>query len=232
MPIRVMIVDDQNLFAEGLKYVLEGESKGQIEVIGIAGDGMQGIAMAHRKKPDVVLMDIRMPVMDGVQATDVIHHDHPQMNILILTTFDDDELAYHALSCGAKGYVLKSVAPEDIVLAVNAVTRGAVYLSPSVGFKVVDMLSAPGREGASEPGLSPSVILAKIPTLTLREAEILSQVMAARRNTDIAERLFISEKTVKNHISSIYDKLGIHNRLRLMNYVNGLGIGQETKPES
>jgi DNA-binding NarL/FixJ family response regulator len=227
-----MIVDDQNLFAEGLKYVLEGESKGQIEVVGIAGDGNQGVEMARRKKPEVILMDIRMPVMDGVQATDAIHREHPQMNILILTTFDDDELAYHALSCGAKGYVLKSVAPQDIVLAVNAVTRGAVYLSPSVGFKVVDMLSAPGRDGASEPGLAPSVILAKIPTLTLREAEILCHVMAARRNTDIAGRLFISEKTVKNHISSIYDKLGIHNRLRLMNHVNGLGIGQEIAPES
>ncbi len=230
MKIRVMIVEDQGLFAEGMKYVLEGESKGQIEVIGIAGNGNEGVEMARLRQPDVMLMDIRMPEMDGVEATELIHREYPAINILILTTFDDDELAYHALSCGAKGYVLKSVAPEDLVLAVNAVTHGAIYLSPSVGFKVVDMLSAPGQTGKKTTGLSTAAILSKLPGLSLREAEVLCQVMGARRNGEIAEHLCISEKTVKNHISNIYDKLGRHNRLQLISYMNGLGIGTHEEP--
>lgn len=232
MNISVMIVEDQCLFAEGLQYVLEGESRGQIKVIGIANNGKQAIEMTRQKQPDVILMDIRMPIMDGVEATEVIHRQHPKINIMILTTFDDDELAYQALSCGAKGYVLKSVAPEDLVLAVNAVKQGAIYLSPSVGFKLVDKLSPPGHADGKEGGLSTAAILSKIPSLTLREAEILGQVVAAKRNAEIAEKLFISEKTVKNHISNIYDKLGIHNRLQLISYVNGLQISLDNHTES
>ena len=230
--ITALIVDDQSLFAEGLKYVLRGESGGQIDICGIAENGKQSIEMAQRLQPEVILMDIRMPVMDGVEATDIIHRQFPDIKIMILTTFDDDELVFHALSYGARGYVLKSIEPQDLVLSIKAVSKGALYISPSVGFKLIELIKAGEEEREREQMSATAAIVKKIPSLTFREAEVLSLVMGAKRNGDIAAKLYISEKTVKNHISNIYDKLGIHNRLRLMSYINGLGIGSGKRPES
>lgn len=220
--IKVLIVDDQHLFAESLRFVLQGDSDDKIEVVSIAEDGSQAIEQAHTLQPDVILMDIRMPVMDGVEATGIIHDRFPEIKILILTTFDDDELAVDALSHGATGYVLKDVDPSDLILSIEAVHKGAFYISPSVGFKLLDIMhpDADHKEREKE-SLIPELLRAS-PDLTRREAEIAYMTAKAYTNKQIADLLFIAEKTVKNHLFSIYDKLGIHNRLALINHVSSL----------
>lgn len=220
--ISVLIVDDQHLFVEGLKVVLQAESKGRIQVVGVAEDGNQALVKAEACKPDVVLMDIRMPVMDGVQATGALHTRFPQMKILILTTFDDDELALDALNHGATGYVLKDVDPSDLILSIEAVHRGAFYLSASIGFKLLDTMHPDADSATRERELVIPELLHVTPGLTRREAEVAYLTAKAHTNKQIAELLFIAEKTVKNHLLSIYEKLGIHNRLALLNRVASL----------
>jgi len=216
-PIKVLVVDDQHLFAESLKFVLEGEGKGKIEVTGIGENGKEAVVLAEKNRPDVILMDIRMPIMDGVEATAAIPKRHPEIKIMILTTFDDDELAFNALSNGASGYVLKNVDPSDLVLSIEAVSKGGFYISRSVGFR---LFSADGVDKQKE-----RVVLDLIrtsPSLTRREAEILYLAARGRTNKSIADEFHISEKTVKNHVAAIYDKLDIHNRLQLINHVLSL----------
>lgn len=226
--IRVIVADDQHLFAEGLKHVIEGESGGEIQVIGVADNGSDAVTLACEVLPDLVLMDIRMPNMDGVEATQRIHSELPDVKILVLTTFDDDELAFQALHAGANGFVLKSIEPRDLVSAVKAVNKGVLYVSPSVGFRLLETVrSTSGAQPDSHADLV-ARISSRISELTLREAEVLALVIRAERNHEIAEKLFVTEKTVKNHISNIYDKLGIHNRLRLISYVAELGIASST----
>ncbi len=218
-PTKVLIVDDQHLFAESLKFVLQGESRGRIEVIAIAANGREAVELVQATTPDVILMDIRMPVMDGVDATAAIHESWPNIKILILTTFDDDELAISALSRGATGYVLKDVDPPDLILSIEAVHRGAFFISPAVGLKLVDIMKPDGGGAAKEREELVLSLMRDVPSLTRREAEILYLAAKARANKSIGDELFISEKTVKNHLSSIYQKLSIHNRLQLIHYV-------------
>lgn len=224
---KVIVVDDQHLFAEGLKHVIEGESNGRIRIVAAAENGSEAVNLTAKLKPDVVLMDIRMPVMDGVAATRAIHERHPEIRIMILTTFDDEDLVFDALNCGANGYVLKTIEPADLILAIDAVRSGAFYVSPSVGYALADM-----RKHPEEPEHHKSTvarIVEKMPSLTLREAEVIEQILKARRNNDIAENLCISEKTVRNHISAIYEKLGMHNRLQLMSHVVEMGVTRDGK---
>lgn len=218
--IRVMMADDQDLFAEGIKYILRGESKGEIEVVGIAVNGKEAVEMAAELSPQVILMDIRMPVMDGVKATEIIHGRFPRIKIMILTTFDDDELAFNALSAGARGYILKSVPPKELVAAVRALANDGIYFSSSVGFKLIDrMKPEEPKRGVDHDELVP-FLMARLPYVTQREAEILTLVVKGKRNGEISEELFLSEKTIKNYMSSIYDKLGIHNRLKVIGLIN------------
>ena len=220
-----MIVDDQHLFAESLKYVLQGESLGKITVLHIAANGKEAIEFVQETQPDVILMDIRMPVMDGVEATKRIHNQFPHINIMILTTFDDDQLAYEALNRGAIGYVLKNIDPPDLVLSVRSVHRGIMFISPSVGFKLVGKMNIPSIEGMQQTDPNSGSMVTKIihlfPGLSIREAEIITEILKANRNKEIARNLCISENTVKNHLSSIYDKINIHNRLGLINHIMG-----------
>jgi DNA-binding NarL/FixJ family response regulator len=218
----ILIVDDQDLFAKGLQLVIEGEGKGEIKVLGIAKDGYEAIEYTERLNPDIILMDIRMPRMDGVEATKIIIEKHPGIKIMILTTFDDDEYAYNALSAGAMGFILKSVQPEELVLAIGAVKNNALYVSSSVGFKLVEKMKPLQLiETGKELNLIDAILL-KIQSLTLREAEVLKAVVQGKRNNEISDELCLSEKTVKNYLSSIYEKLDIHNRLQVINYVNNL----------
>jgi DNA-binding NarL/FixJ family response regulator len=219
--ISVMIVDDQHLFAESLKYVLQGESQGEIRVIQIAENGSRAVEFVRENQPDVILMDIRMPVMDGVEATKIIHKEFPQVKIMILTTFDDDQLAYEALNCGATGYVLKSIDPPDLVLSVKSVYKGIMFISPSVGYKLVGKMNPASEEKKSAPHTMITQLIQNFPVISMREAEIIVEILKAQRNKEIADSLSISEKTVKNHLSSIYEKMNIHSRIGLINHIMG-----------
>jgi DNA-binding NarL/FixJ family response regulator len=215
----VIIADDQHLFAESLKFVLRGESAGRIDVLGIAENGQDAVEMVEVREPDIVLMDIRMPVMDGVEATEIIHKNNPSVKTIILTTFDDDELAVSALSCGATGYVLKDVDPQDLIQCIEAVYKGAYYISPSVGIKLFESKQAAEKEVQEDMESAVRGYLKQLPNLSRRECEILYYVAQAQSNKEIAGILNISDKTVKNHLNAIYSKLNIHNRLQLINRI-------------
>jgi len=220
--IEVLIVDDQHLFAESLSFVLQNDSDGRIDVVGVARNGEEAVARAQELNPDVILMDIRMPVMDGVEATGIIRQRCPKTKILILTTFDDDELAVEALNHGATGYVIKEVDASDLILSIEAVYKGAFYISPSVGFKLLDLMHPDQERARKEKETLIPELLLKVPGLTHREAEIVYLTAKAMTNAEIADSLSIAEKTVKNHLFSIFDKLGIHNRLSLINFVSSM----------
>jgi DNA-binding NarL/FixJ family response regulator len=217
--IDVLIIDDQDLFAESLKYILLGEGKGSITILGMGANGKDAIELVEKKKPHLILMDIRMPVMDGVEATKIIHSRYPDIKILILTTFDDDELAYKALTNGASGYVLKKMKSADLINAIRSVHSGNLCITPSVGYRLLPNSSPSKDKSLDQKEYLTERIQIKYPNLTKKEVEIVYFVSLAYKNADIAENLYISEKTIKNHLSSIFAKLKIHSRLDLIQIV-------------
>ncbi|MDT7570736.1 MAG: hypothetical protein QOE05_910 [Actinomycetota bacterium] len=208
MTIRVGLADDQALVRDGLQMQL-GLAEG-IEVIGTAGDGEQAIALARRELPDVLIMDIRMPVLDGIEATRRIakEADTSAVRVLILTTFDLDEHVYAALAAGASGFLLKDATPEEIVHAVRVVAAGEALLAPTVTSRLV-------REFASRPTAG-APTSARLQSLTEREVEVLRLVAAGLSNAEMADRLFLSAATVKTHVSRILSKLGLRDRAQLV----------------
>jgi DNA-binding NarL/FixJ family response regulator len=202
--IRVLIADDQVLFAEGLRYVFQGISP-EIEVIGICTDGEKTLAFTERDQPDVILMDVRMPLMDGVEATKLIHRKYPQVRIVMLTTFDDDEYVHFAVKYGAAGYLLKSIRPQDLVHSIQAVMGGAVLFAKGVTEKIT-------RTSQGELGDLDLVIA----NLTNREREVLNLVMQLFNNRQIEERMNLSEQSVRNYMHSLYDSFGVKDRMELI----------------
>ena len=226
--IRVILVDDQTLMRQGLQTLLELEP--DLEVVGVAGNGREAIAAVERARPDVVLMDVRMPEMDGVAATRILAERFPAVGVIILTTFDDDEYVFEGLKSGARGYLLKDVSSEDLAEAVRAVAAGQVLIQPSIARKVVAEFSrlaasrdketsrqagkeTRGRaEMSSSPSPGPSVPSSSIEPLTERELEVLRALAQGLSNKEIADRLVITEGTVKNHVSSLLGKLDVRDR--------------------
>ena len=202
--MRLLIADDQTLFAESLQYVLKGISEG-IELVGIATDGEMALDMAESKRPDIILMDVRMPRMDGVEATKLIHRSLPDIKIVMLTTFDDDEYVHFAVKYGAVGYLLKNMTPEDLVLSLQAVMRGATLFTKAVTEKIV-------RSQEGELGAMDSVMKG----LTRREQEVLNLVMRLMNNGQIAASLGISERAVRNYIHTLYDAFEVGDRMELI----------------
>ncbi len=200
-PLRVLLVDDQRLMREGLRILLELES--DIRVVAEAEHGQQALQAFEEHRPDVVLMDIRMPVMDGVEATRRLLNDHPEAKVLILTTFDDDAYVLEGLRAGALGYLLKDASREELTAAIRTVAAGGALFSPQVARKALDALHhvpiPPPPHDLIEP-------------LTDREREILRLVAQGLSNRQIAERLHLAHGTVKNYISRILDKLGVTDR--------------------
>lgn len=221
--IRVMIVDDQRLMREGIASLLELQES--IHVVGTAANGQEAVEQALILQPDVILMDIRMPVMDGVAATASVRQALPGCQVLMLTTFDDDEYVVEALRAGATGYLLKDIPADDLARAVQAAHKGIYQLDAAVAGKLVASLQSPpsssggyyhstSQEGASGgpdrfEGLG---------GLSSREIEVLSLIAQGASNKEIAERLVISEGTVKNHISNILSRLGLRDRTQAAIY--------------
>jgi DNA-binding NarL/FixJ family response regulator len=202
--MKLLIADDQLLFAESLQYVLRGISE-EIELVGVATDGEMAIDMAETRHPDVILMDVRMPRMDGVEATKLIHRSFPDIKIVMLTTFDDDEYVHFAVKHGAVGYLLKNLTPEDLVLSLQAVMRGATLFTKAVTEKILR-----SREG--ELGEQDSIMNG----LTPRELDVLAAVMRLMNNRQIADSLCITERSVRNYIHSLYDAFDVGDRMELI----------------
>jgi len=213
--IRVAVIDDQALVRGGFAVMLGLQD--DIEVVAEAGDGAAAIEIARTHRPDVILMDIRMPGMDGLAATKAIvdSADWP-VKVLILTTFDPDEYVYEALRAGASGFVLKDIAPEDLVTAVRTVADGGALLAPSVTRRLISRFAAP-------PSLDSSVV-SRLDRLTSREREVLVAVAAGSSNIEIAENLFVGAATVKSHVSSILTKIGLNNRAQAVAFAYESGL--------
>jgi len=214
-PIRVLLVDDQRLMREGLRILLELEP--DLRVVGEAANGSAALETYAELRPDVVLMDVRMPGMDGVEATWRLRERWPEARVVILTTFDDDEYVFEGLRAGALGYLLKDVSGQDLAQAVRTVAAGGALIEPSVARKVVAefaRVARPARslnEGLAEP-------------LSEREIEILRRMADGLTNREIAERLSLAEGTVKNYVTAILGKLGVRDRTQAAIRARELGI--------
>ena len=207
---RLLIVDDQRIFAEGLKYVIESRAK-DFEAPDIAANGQEALEMLKKMQPDIILMDVHMPVMNGVEATRIIHQMYPAIKILVLTTFDDDEYVRHSIEYGAVGYLLKNRSPDDIIDSLRALQNGIMQIDPAISAKLFrSAVKNPAAEGIAE----------YLQTLTDRERQVLRLLVEATKITRIAEKLGIAEQTVRNHISNIYFKLGIHNHMEIVRYIH------------
>lgn len=214
--IRILLVDDQILFAESLKTVLETRGD-NLEVVSIASNGKEAVKMAEIYKPDLILMDIRMPEMNGVAATKAIREKDTEVIIIMLTTFDDDEYIHDALEYGATGFLLKNTPPAELISSIYAARNGLVLISPSVA---KHLTSGMGNSIKNKKLLekSPEWLL----KLSKRERQVLKLLANGLDNKEIAETLFIAEQTVKNHVSLIYSKIGTHDRREAINMVKGL----------
>ncbi|TMD03913.1 MAG: response regulator transcription factor [Chloroflexi bacterium] len=207
---RVLIADDQTLFRSGLARLLEEDPR--VQVVGQAVDGVDAVKQAGMLKPDVVLMDLKMPNLDGVEATRKIVNEHPEIRVLVLTTFDADSYVLHALRAGASGYVLKDSQAPAIVSSILAVAAGERVMASAVANRVVDMLTGTTTPKEFYDGL------------TAREVEILKLLATGQANKQIAYHLRISEKTVRNHVSNMYAKLQIYDRSQAVLYAVRKGL--------
>lgn len=210
--IKILLVDDQNLIRQGLKALLELES--DLEVVGEAENGEIALHLVEQLQPDVVLMDIRMPVMDGVAATREIQRRFAKIKVLVLTTFDDDEYVKAALHNGAMGYLLKDTPSEELAVAIRAVHKGYTQLGPGI---VKKLLTQQIPNLTSTQSLSPPPILAE---LTPREKEVLRLIATGANNREIAQTLYISEGTVKNHVTNILNRLNLRDRTQAAIFAN------------
>lgn len=206
--IKVLIADDQELIRQSLQIVLD--SKPDIEVSDVAADGQEVIRCIRKQKPDVILMDIRMPKMDGVQCTKIIKENYPEIKIIILTTFDDDEYVYNALKFGASGYLLKGVSMDELENAIKTVYRGQAMINPDIATKVLKLFSRMAKADYTIPVGDKGV-----EELTKTEWKIISQVATGATNKEIAEAMSLSDGTVRNYLSTILGKLDLRDRTQL-----------------
>lgn len=210
--IRVVLADDQELVRTGFRLILESEV--DITVVGEAIDGAEAVRLARQETPDLVLMDVQMPNLDGLAATARIGAESPGVRVLILTTFERDDYVFTALRNGAAGFMLKNAPPEDLIDAVRTVAAGDALLAPSVTRRIIEEFAR----------LAPVVPPAELSQLTEREAEVLARVARGRSNAEIAEELFVGEATVKSHVSAILAKLGLRDRVQAVVFAYEAGV--------
>ncbi|HWG65197.1 MAG TPA: response regulator transcription factor [Streptosporangiaceae bacterium] len=215
MTIQILLVDDQELVRTGFRMVLDAQE--DMAVIGEAGDGLAATAMLRSTPADVVVMDVRMPRLDGIEATRRICQAGDLPRVLMLTTFDLDEYAYAALKAGASGFLLKDVPPEELLFAIRAVHSGDAVVAPSTTRRLIDRFAPlfPAGTGEDQPRLS---------ALTLREREVLAHVAQGLSNAEIAARLFVSEATVKTHVGRVLAKLGLRDRVQAVVFAYETGL--------
>jgi DNA-binding NarL/FixJ family response regulator len=216
--INILLVDDQPLLRMGFQLVLEAQP--DMTVVGEAGEGTEAVAQVAALAPDVVLMDVRMPGMDGIEATELITRDHAASRVLILTTFDLDEYVVEAVRAGASGFLLKDAPPEDLVAAIRIVANGDAIVAPSVTRRLLDRFATrlPSvREEAPPRGLA---------MLTERELEVLRHVARGLSNAEIARQLVVSETTIKTHVGNLLAKLGLRDRVQAVVFAYEVGLIQ------
>ena len=211
--IKILVVDDHAIVREGVRMILAKEN--DLEVVGEAGDGQQALELTERVRPDVVIMDISMPGMGGIEATQTVRARHPEVQVLALTMHEDETYVFQLLRAGAAGYVLKRAAAQDLVQAVRAAAKGEAFLYPSIARKVVEDYLRRVETGEERE---------RYDGLTTREKEILTLIAQGLSNQQIAEKLFISIKTVQTHRAHILEKLGLHDRTELVRYAIRKGL--------
>jgi DNA-binding NarL/FixJ family response regulator len=215
--ISVLIADDHTLFRKGIRKMLEAE--GDMYVVGEAGTGQEAITLARELMPDVILMDIKMPDLDGVEAARILHREMPHLGIIFCTMFEDDEFVFAGLKAGGRGYILKESDPETMLRAIRAVAHGESLLGPAIAQKVLGQFAA-------LPGEEPPGCASFCDDLTEREREVLSLVGKGYSNKEIARQLSISEKTVKNHVANIFSKLHVYDRTQAVLYAIRKGLAK------
>ncbi|GAA3455585.1 response regulator [Dactylosporangium matsuzakiense] len=214
MTIKVLIADDQVLVRSGFRMILE--ARDDLEVVGEAGDGAEAVALAARTDPDVVLMDVRMPGTDGIDATARLTAAGPRPRVIILTTYDLDETLYAALRAGASGFLLKDVRPAELVEAVRVVARGEALLAPTATRRLLDRFVATDT--------TPPAPVGVLTQLTEREREVLQLLARGSANAEIAAQLVVAEATVKTHVSAILRKLGVRDRVQAVILAYDIGL--------
>ena len=224
MTISILLADDQPMLRLGFRLVLDAQD--DMAVVGEAGDGAAALRLVESKHPDVVLMDVRMPGMDGIEATRRIVASASTTRVLILTTFDLDEYAYAGLRAGASGFLLKDVPPNDLLSAIRAVASGDAVVAPAVTRRLLDAF----LPHLPDPGRGPGAALPpEVKELTAREREILTEVAVGLSNAEIAERLVLAEATVKTHVGRMLSKLGLRDRVQAVVYAYEHGL---VRPQS
>ena len=221
--IRVMLVDDQQLIRQGIKMLLMSEE--DLDVTAEASNGREALERIAQVRPDVVLMDVRMPEMDGVTATRQIAAAHPEIGVIILTTFDDEEYLFEGLRAGARGYLLKDISSEEMADAIRVVAKGGALIQPSITRKVLSefaRLSTPATNPTA-PGDQPRPAALPEP-LTERELDVLKCIAEGLSNREIADKLVITEGTVKNHVSNLIAKLSVRDRTQALLKAKELGL--------
>jgi len=226
--IRVLVADDQAIVRDGLVTVLE--LLPDIEVVGEAADGVEAVRLAGELAPDVVLMDLRMPRLDGAAATERVLAQSPGVAVLVLTTYADDASIVSALKAGARGYLTKDAGRAELAAAVRAVASGATTLAPEIGARLIGSFTggaAPAShvEQGDAARLEGAALVERFPTLTPREAEVLAEIARGRSNPEIAQQFFVSVATVKTHVNSLFAKLGVQTRAQAIAVALGTAAG-------
>jgi NarL family two-component system response regulator LiaR len=219
--IRVLLVDDHAVVRQGLRMFIEMQE--DMEVVGEGGNGLEAISLAAQLNPDVILLDLLMPHMDGVEATQHILAQAPQARVLILTSFGEDDKVFPAIRAGAHGYLLKDIQPGALVQAIRETFQGKAQLHPDIARRLMAAVSGEAPLKAARPAALPDELKA----LTEREREVLAQIARGLTNREIAEKMVISEKTVKTHVSNLLDKLGLEDRTRAAIWALKHGLGAE-----
>ena len=216
MTVRVVLADDQRAVREGLELVLR--MLPDVEVVGTAANGAEALALVAATRPDVVLMDLRMPEVDGVEATRRIRAEHPEVGVVVLTTYDDDASVFAALKAGARGYLTKDAGSEEIARALARVAAGEAMLDPAVQARLLDRIDA--AAGFVPPAAPPT----DVDGLTAREVEVLTLIASGLSNAEIADQLVVGESTVKTHVNRIFAKTGVRDRAQVVAYAYRAGL--------